>query len=411
MPKKSKSNFLLHLGMAALLIFQLPTRLAAQTIVEPAAVDLADASQPDNAASSGALAEVLTREEWRQVDAAVERALKWLASQQLPDGSFSSIDKGQPGVTALCMMAFIAHGHLPGEHPYGPRIERAADYIVQCQKRNGLIAEVADNSPQVNRYVMHALGGPIAYNHAISSLALSEFYGMGEPEQATRVKRAVEKSIAITLAMQKWPKDRSVDEGGWRYIDDYDHEDADLSITGWQLMFLRSARNAGFDVPEGPIDEAVAYVRRTYSEQYGAFGYVADSPDPRSRGMAGAGILALANAGIHDAPESKRSAAWLLENDFSRYNEVVPFTQVEWPNDRYHYGLFQCCQGMYQLGGRQWEQFFPPAVKTLLANQRPDGSWPTESHFYDAQFGNAYTTALVILSLGATNELLPIYER
>jgi hypothetical protein len=50
-------------------------------------------------------------------------------------------------------------------------------------------------------------------------------------------------------------------------------------------------------------------------------------------------------------------------------------------------------------------------VRTLLANQQADGSWPAESHFNDAQFGNAYTTALVVLSLGAPNQFLPIFQR
>jgi hypothetical protein len=66
---------------------------------------------------------------------------------------------------------------------------------------------------------------------------------------------------------------------------------------------------------------------------------------------------------------------------------------------------------MYQLGGNYWKQFFPRAVKTLLANQRSDGSWDAESHHHDAQFGNSYTTALVVLTLGAPNQFLPIYQR
>jgi hypothetical protein len=126
--------------------------------------------------------------------------------------------------------------------------------------------------------------------------------------------------------------------------------------------------------------------------------------------MAGAGILALAHAGFHNAPEATRSADWLLQFNFDDYNRIEPFTQ-DWKNDRYHYGLFNCCQAMYQLGGRYWLQFFPRAVRTLLDNQQSDGSWPAESHFHDAQFGNAYTTALVVLSLGAPNQLLPIYQR
>jgi hypothetical protein len=211
--------------------------------------------------------------------------------------------------------------------------------------------------------------------------------------------------------MQRWPKDRAVDLGGWRYIDNFDERDSDLSITGWQLMFLRSARNAGFDVPEESINAAVAYVRRTFTERYGAFCYAADdSIDFRSRGMAGAGILALAHAGYHNAPEAKRSGDWILQHDFNKYNQIEPFIQ-DWKNDRYHYGLFNCCQAMYQLGGHYWEGFFPAAVNTLLANQQPDGSWPAENHHHDAQYGNAYTTALVLLTLGAPNQLLPIYQR
>jgi hypothetical protein len=66
---------------------------------------------------------------------------------------------------------------------------------------------------------------------------------------------------------------------------------------------------------------------------------------------------------------------------------------------------------MYQMGGKYWARFFPRTVRTLLANQQRDGSWPAESHFFDARFGNSYTTALVVLSLGAPNQFLPIFQR
>ena len=56
---------------------------------------------------------VLAAAEWQRVDAAVERALTWMASQQQEDGSFPTLEPGQPGVTSLCMMAFMSHGHAP----------------------------------------------------------------------------------------------------------------------------------------------------------------------------------------------------------------------------------------------------------------------------------------------------------
>ena len=107
--------------------------------------------------------------------------------------------------------------------------------------------------------------------------------------------------------MQKWPKQRREDIGGWRYLQKFDRYDSDLSASGWHLMFLRSAKNAGFDVPQEPIDEAVNFVRNCYRPQFGAFLLHASNEDYRTRGMAGAGILALAHAGFHNAPESPES--------------------------------------------------------------------------------------------------------
>lgn len=359
---------------------------------------------------AGSPRNVLTPEEWQRVDVAVDRALRWLASQQQSNGSFPTLDAGQPGVTSLCVMAFIAHGHLPGEGEYGKRLERATDFVLSCQKDNGLLAIVAPDGPQITRAVNHDMGVSAIYNHGISSLMLSEMYGMSGPERAARIEKVVNRSISATLKMQHWPKDMQEDVGGWRYIDDFDERDSDLSITGWQLMFLRSARNAGFEVPKRSIDAAVQYVRNAYNPRYGAFGYSTDPGDTRSRGMAGAGILALAHAGYHNSPEARNSAAWLEQYDFDAYNQLIPFGQ-SWFHDRYHYGVFNCCQAMYQLGGRHWEQFYPRVVRTLVENQQPDGSWEAESHFHDGQFGNAYTTALMVMALGAPNQLLPVFQR
>jgi hypothetical protein len=353
---------------------------------------------------------VLSPGEWRRVDEAVNRALVWLAAQQARDGSFPTLDSGQPGVTCLCAMAFMSHGYVPGDGKYGPNLEFAVDYVLNCQKQNGLLTVIGPAGPRISRAITHEIGVTAAYNHAISSLMLCELYGTSGVKKADRIEEVIPKAITATLEMQRWPKDRPEDRGGWRYIDDFGAQDSDLSITGWSLMFLRSARNAGFAVPNQSIDNAVAYVRRTYSNEYGAFGYLADFGDHRSRGMAGAGILALAHAGHHGAPEATRSGDWILAHNFDRYNEIDKFTQ-EWFNDRYHYGVFNCCQGMYQLGGKYWEAFFPRAVRTLLANQQADGSWAAESHFHDGQFGNAYTTALVVMTLGAPNQLLPVFQR
>jgi hypothetical protein len=362
-------------------------------------------TSPPSASRDATPANVLTPAQWQRVDAATSRALTWLASQQQPDGSFPTLESGQPAITGLSMMAFIAHGHVPGKGQYGPRLERASDYVLSCQKQNGLVAKLGPDGAELTRQVSHEIGGCATYNHAISSLVLSEMYGMSPPTRAHRLESAIRKAIAATLEMQAWSKNPA-DRGGWRYLDVFDDVDSDLSVTGWQLMFLRSARNAGFDVPNQRIDEAVAFVRRSFDERQGIFVYNTRRPS-RTRSMAGAGILALAHAGFHNSEEARRAGDWLLAHGFEEYNRTIPGQA----SDRYHYGLFNCCQAMYQLGGKYWERFYPPAVEAILANQKPDGSWPVDSQYHDSPYGKAYSTALAIIMLGAPNQLLPIFQR
>jgi hypothetical protein len=349
---------------------------------------------------------VLPPAEWQRVDAAVDQALAFLASQQQPDGSFPTMPHAQPGVTSLCVLAFMAHGHIPGEGPYGQQLDLATAFILSCQKDNGLLALYGPDGPRITRDVDHEIGSACAYSHAISALALSEMYGMGQAKRSAQLQRAIDKALIAALEMQRWRKDGPYDQGGWRYLDDFDQNDSDLSVTGWYLMFLRSARNAGFNVPKQSIDDAVGFVRRSFQKNYGAFGYTVGTGRSPSRGTAGAGILALGHAGFHNSFEAKRTGEWIMQYGFDNYNDTLGLDR-----DRYHYSLFNCCQGMYQLGSPYFEQFFPRTVRVVLDNQQVDGSWDAESYHRDRAFGNSYSTALVLLAIGAPNQLLPIFQR
>ena len=221
-------------------------------------------------------------------------------------------------------MAFMSHGHAPGNGQYGPRLARAADFVLACQKENGLLAKVGHRWPrnfsrigQPSRH-MHGLR-PRNFFAAIERTLWHERVRNGP----SGWKGASKKHSPLRCKMQRWPKDKESDKGGWRYIDDRDESDSDLSLTGWNLMFLRSARNAGFDVPKEAIDDAVAYVRRCYSKKYGTFEYWIDRMDGRTRGMAGAGILALAHAGYHNSTEAQNTGAWILKQKFDPYNRSL----------------------------------------------------------------------------------------
>jgi hypothetical protein len=375
------------------------------------------ASGAAQAAEQASSNEVLTQHEWDYVNRSVDRALEWLGSQQNPNGSFPTQPTGQPAVTSLCCMAFLAQGHLPGEGKYGDSLKRALAYIVSCQKRNGVLAEVAPNGPNVSRRVQHHIGYTVSYNHAIAGLVLAESYAMGGSESTEAIEPVIQQALDVSFLMQDWPNPREVDQGGWRYLDDYeDYEQggkitSDLSITGWQLMFLRSAKNAGFDVDAERIERAVSYVRRCFLDDAGTFTYKLESRNRASRGMAGAGVLALAHSGLHNTPEAQRAGDWLLQSGFDSYNAAGRVTGVQPRDDRYFYGLLTSSQAMYQLGGRHWREFFPPTAKVLIANQNTDGSWDADRHRLDRAYGRSYTTAIGVLALSASNQLLPIFQR
>ena len=356
---------------------------------------------------------VLTEKQWKQLDEAVGRGLKFLATEQQDDGSFKTQESAQPGVTSLCLMAFLAQGESPADGKYQQQLSKAVDYIVAQQKDNGLIATTAPDGVPIPRNVKHfGVGETSVYNHAISALALAEAYGQCNPEQAKKLTPVIQKAIAATLEMQKWGGKKPHDVGGWRYQGKhFPTDDSDLSITGWQLMFLRSAKNAGFEVPKESIDSAVKYVENCFLKDPDrkVHAYLVGRRVAVTRAMAGSGVLAMAHAGKHDSQDAIGSADWILRHDFSNYDSDTPLYGAAWLVELYHYASFVCTQAMFQMGGKYWEQFFPPLVDVLLANQQANGSWSSNSR--EKPFGSCYATSLCILSLSVPNQMLPIFQR
>jgi hypothetical protein len=307
--------------------------------------------------------DILAPRDWDRIDQSADAAIAWLAASQQSDGSFPTNQLGQPGVTALCLLAFTARGHLPSDEQYGTHVVAAIKYIIGCQKRSGLISSTGPAGQFNPQAIDHNIATRGAYNHAIGSLALTEAYGMTEADLAKQIANCMPKSIEFSLRLQRLPKRDPRTRGGWRYLDNVKQPPSDLSVTGWYLMSMRSAKNAGFDIPDQSIDDAVQYVRGCFDRREGVFHYGKhDSLDENfSRGMAAAGILALAHAGEHNSTEALASGNWLLRRPFPAYNRVAN------RRDRYHYAAFYSCQAFYQLGGKFWSQGFPRIAQQLVA--------------------------------------------
>jgi len=115
-----------------------------------------------------------------------------------------------------------------------------------------------------------------------------------------------------------------------------------LPITSGQLLFYRSARNAGFDVPAEYMQDAMRYVKACYDSRSHVFTYRGQRTN--SRGLTASGILALSLAGEHYTDMAQEAGQWLLTQSFEQFNRSRN------GHDRYFYSAYYSSQAMFQLG-------------------------------------------------------------
>ena len=342
--------------------------------------------------------QVLSAAKRRQVDRSVDRALAWLVAGQASNGSFPARPQGQPGITSLCAQALLTRGHLPGTGPYGRSLDKAIVYMLSCQRPSGLISRM----PPEPRLVPLGASRAGMYSHAVTGVVLCEVYGMTDLRTSARIGAVIEKALAFTRRKQTEPKRDPVSQGGWRYLRPKPRgAGSDLCVTAWQLMFLRAARNAGFQVPEEQIDEAMSFVRGCFVPGRGTFNYIHPSwrYHRMTPAMAGSGILSFALAGRHNSLVAQSTGRWVLRTDFDNPSR-------SW----FFYGGYYCSQAMFQLGGEHWRRFYPRLSRALLSCQRTDGSWGPNWKD-DRIWGKAFTTAVGAQALMVPYQLLPIYQR
>jgi hypothetical protein len=315
--------------------------------------------------------------EWQsKADPAIENALSYLQRIQKSDGSFEGNYGDSTGIPALVGMAFLSKGHLPTEGPYTTALNRCIDFILASQKAEGLFEK--GNGGQ----------GPM-YAHNISTLFLSEASGMVDPERQRRISDALPKALALILRAQAVKKDER-NQGGWRYHPG--SKDSDTSCSGWALMGLRSAKLNGAAIPDEAIRDAVTYLHRHQKEKDGSFGYT--SYEDHALSLTGMGLLCLELCGEHGSDRTKLAADWVL-----RHFRELPGSQFEF------YGNYYNAQGMFQIGGRHWQEYANWMYATYLPKQSADGSWESR------EAGRTYGTAMMVLAFTVPYRQLPIYQR
>jgi prenyltransferase beta subunit len=316
----------------------------------------------------------------KKLEEAVNQALVFLKNTQRDDGSWSAGQAGasNPAITGLCVMAFLSAGHVPGEGPYATTIEKGIRAVLKSQQANGLLATEGHHE---------------MYHHGICTLMLAEVAGMTEGPLAEEVRKKLERAVAVILKAQR--KD-GVNRGGWRYT--VNGVDTDISVTGWQVMALRAAKNLGCDVPPEAIERAIEYVKRCQDTYSGGFRYMP------GRGVTvactGTSILALEICGKdqHRSPEVLKAAGFLLKYP------------PQWGGEQFSYSMYYCSQATFQLGGQYWNSYREQMHKVLLNNRSDSGGWFGVDHVSQI-YGAKYTTAMAVLALTVEYRYLPIYQR
>lgn len=316
------------------------------------------------------------------MDDGVEKALEFLAgTQNKTDGSWTAGVGGKNvGITGLCVMAFLSAGHAPGEGKYARTIDQGVRWVLSMQQPNGLLATE---------------GGHEMYHHGIATLMLAEVCGMVDKELSKEVKRAVEKAVALILKAQRVDRTHG---GGWRYRVEH-LQGSDISVTGWQVMALRAAKNLGCDVPAENIDNAVAYIKRCHDARTGGFRYMP------TWGVTvpctGTSVLALELCGKdeHKSDMVLQAAGYLVRS------ENLP----RWNGDHFFYAIYYGAQATFQVGGNYWSTYRTRLHQVLLRNQLTSGAWLGDR--YDRTYGPNYCTAMAVLAVTVEYRFLPIYQR
>lgn len=298
-----------------------------------------------------------------RVELSIERGLSFLAASQQGDGGWETT-----GVSGLCGMAFLAKGYLPGDGKYGDCINRTIDYVLSNVGTNGIWGRTK---------------GGYMYSHGICTLFLTEVSGMVDDIRQEKIDELLPKAVQVILTAQG-------NGGGWQY--EATKGEHDLSISGWQLMALRSARHNGAPVPTESIKRAVKYVLARNNPAKGTFCYAGSGFDNHAVTLTGAGILCLELCGEHGNPVIPRAASYLM----GVYKKLPKESHAE-------YGLYYTAQGLFQIGGSEWKSFSKWMYEFWIPRQNKDGSF--------GENDKIYKSSMTLSAFAVPYRMLPIYQR
>jgi hypothetical protein len=331
----------------------------------------------------------------------VKQGLDWLSAHQSPDGRWDcdgfmangDAAKGplcdgkgmatyDVGVTGLALLCFLGAGHTTKVGDYQDTVREGLKWLKSMQDSDGCFGPRGDPHH--------------TYSHGIAALAMAEAFGM---TQSGIWKTSAQSGINYVMHSQNPYK-------AWRY--GARPGDNDISVTGWMVMALKSAKMAGLDINDNSLAWALDFTKEMTDEETGRTGYMKRGERPvraegrverwpaeESESLTGVGIINRVFAGEDPAtsPAIKAGA------------ELISRRLPVWDPkggkvDMYYW--YYATLAMFQVGGPQWNAWNSKLESAVIKTQRSDGnfagSWdPVDPWGEDG--GRVYSTALMTLCM------------
>ncbi|MEM9942582.1 MAG: prenyltransferase/squalene oxidase repeat-containing protein [Planctomycetota bacterium] len=317
---------------------------------------------------------------------AVENGLRWVIAHQRRNGSWylqhddgrcngqcqnEGLQESTTAATGLALMALLGAGYTHQHGPYQQEVRAGLDYLISKLRVSSLGGSLREGEKGM-------------YAHAIATIAISEAYILTQDSRLLSV--AGQARDYIESAQHK--------KGGWRYIPG---SAGDLSVTGWQIMALKSCDYAG--IPSGEVVwlKAEEFINRLGSTS-GRYGY--QSPDEKDLTMTAVGLLSQMYLGVGKGDPGLSAGVDTIAAHGPESNDI--------------YFNYYATLVMHHIRGEPWEKWNLAMREYLIATQdrsrrHSSGSW----HFPDRHGdvgGRLYSTCMAIMTLEVYYRYLPMYQ-
>jgi hypothetical protein len=315
---------------------------------------------------------------------AVTRGLDWLAAHQGPDGSWrcdlansrcrgacrhpGSI-AGSIGATSLALLPFLGSGSTHLDGPHQETVSRGLYYLATSIRPTPRGGDLCEGS---------------MYAHGIAVLAMAEAFGMTHDDF---LEPLLQETVRFTETSQ------DLHGGGWRYLPG---QAGDTTVTGWQVVGLKSAAMAGIPVRSPTLDGVRRFLDSVQTQGGAAYGYRTPAAKPSTSAV---GLLARMYTGWTTADEPLQRGMTQLA--------------ARGPDPNAIYENFYLAQVLMQADHPVWPRWNAANRDQIIRQQATHGHEAGSWFFADPDSspgGRLAHTALAVLTLEVYYRLLPIYQ-